>query len=127
MEGGGMRASANGSGEIDSVELSVPLLGCFIFAGGCPFCDSCVSKDGSSMSRDISSAETFALEGCFLRVCGLIPGDCRTARVGFLAGPVGFLLVFLALADGAFGVADKSMFKSIGEVVTAVSELGALV
>jgi hypothetical protein len=117
-----MRACSNGSGDIESAELSVPLLGCLNLRGSCALCEPRIENCGSSRICDMSSAEALALDCCFLRVCGLIAGDCRTARAGVLAETVGFLLDFLA-----FEVAGKSIFESIGDVVAAVSELGALV
>jgi hypothetical protein len=106
----------------------VPLLGCLSFAGGWSLCVARGTKLGSSIIWDISSTETLALEACFLRVCGFIEGDCRIVRDGVLAEPVGFRFIFLAFAAAdAFEFPDKSMFKSIGDVVGGVSELGALV
>ena len=64
------------------------------------------------------------LDGCFLRVCGFMAGDCRTERAGFLdATDVVFLRDFLTGGTlPALGYALKSMFMSIGEVVSEVSE-----
>jgi hypothetical protein len=123
-----MRACSNGSGDIESAELSVPLLGCLNLRGSCALCEPRIENCESSRICDMSSAEALALDCCFLRVCGLIAGDCRTARAGVLAETAGFLLDFLAFAiEAAFEVAGKSIFESIGDVVAAVSELGALV
>lgn len=121
VAGGGIRASDNGSGDIDSASELSGLDG----TGQTPACG--VLAPGVLVFRAswIISATSFGgMTILFLLDCGFIAGDERTVRVGFrnvLAGV--FLLDFRrGVILGREALVARSRLMSIGEFPTDVSE-----
>lgn len=125
MAGGGINISDKGSGEIDPAsELSwlcdkLKLV---------PFADFLLVRVfddcASSMTPETSFAGMAVLVECFFLLWGFIEGDCRTVRLPAFDVEVVLLLDFRTDEVGIGTGALKSIFISIGEVASEVSDLG---
>lgn len=76
------------------------------------------------MIPEISFGGMTVLEGCFFLFCGLIAGDCLTARVGFFVDDEDVFRFDLrkhAAVEAEVG-AENSRLGSMGDVVSEVSE-----
>ena len=72
---------------------------------------------------DTSLGGIVVLDSCFLLLCGFIAGDCLIDLAGFFGVGFVFLRVLrTGAAVGAVGEWLKSWLRSIGEVVSEVSE-----
>ena len=126
VAGGGMSTSEMGSGEIESAsELSwLYGSGSLLMALVAEVTPAGFVGSAFSMMVDISFGVSFEVEPCFLRCCDFIIGDCFTD----LEADLGVGTVFRRdFRNGPVSTEvecpPSSGSKSIGEVVSEVSEL----